>query len=214
MLATPTGPNGRVIERDIHRLMREGAPETVVFFENQRIYDKSEEFHEGGVPEEAYEITIGDTDLIRSGSDITILTIGATLYWAVEAADILQEQYGMSAEIINLHSLVPLDYTRIIQSVEKTGKVVLVTDACARGSFMDDVARNITDLCFDSLDAPPAVVGAQNWITPPFEFDAECFPQASWILDAIHQRIQPLVDYVPEKSYTDAELIRKAKQGV
>lgn len=186
----------------------------VVFFESQRIYDKGEEFHEGGVPEEAYEITIGDTDLIRSGSDITILTIGATLYRAVEAADILQEQYGMSAEIINLHSLVPLDYTKIIQSVEKTGKVVLVTDACARGSFMDDVARNITDLCFDSLDAPPAVVGAQNWITPPFEFDAEFFPQASWILDAIHQRIQPLVDYVPEKSYTDAELIRKAKQGV
>jgi len=171
-------------------------------------------FHEGGVPAEPYEIRMGDTNLIRTGSDITILTIGATLYRAVEAADILKEKYGLSAEIINLHSLVPLDYTKIIESVKKTGKVVLASDAVSRGSFLNDVARNISELCFDYLDAPPVVVGAQNWITPPFEFDEEFFPQASWILDAINEKILPLKGHVPTVSFTDSEQIRKAKLGV
>ena len=186
----------------------------VVFFESQRIYDMGEMFHEGGVPAEPYEIRMGDTNLIRTGSDITVLTIGATLYRAVEAADILKEKYGLSAEIINLHSLVPLDYTKIIESVKKTGKVVLASDAVSRGSFLNDVARNISELCFDYLDAPPVVVGAQNWITPPFEFDEEFFPQASWILDAINEKILPLKGHVPTVSFTDSEQIRKAKLGV
>jgi len=186
----------------------------VVFFESQRIYDVGEQFHEGGVPAERYEITIGDTNLIRQGKDITILTVGAALYRAVDAAKELSEKYGMEAEIINLHSLVPLDYSKIVESVRKTGKVVLVSDACARGSFLEDVAQNITSLCFDDLDAPPAVVGAKNWITPPFEFDHYFFPQASWVLDAIHQQIVPLPGYVPGQSWTEAERMRKAKLGV
>ena len=164
----------------------------VVFFESQRIYDVGEQFHEGGVPAERYEIAIGDTDLIRSGKDVTIITVGAALYRAVDAANELREKYGMEAEIINLHSLVPLDYTKLIASVKKTGRVVLVSDACARGSFLDDVARNLTELCFDDLDAPPVVVGARNWITPPFEFDKYFFPQKEWIIDAIHEKLVPL----------------------
>ena len=186
----------------------------VIFFESQRIYDVGEQFHEGGVPTERYEIKIGDTNLIQSGKDITILTVGAVLYRAVEAAKELKEKYGMEAEIINLHSLVPLDYTKIVESVKKTGRVVLVSDACARGSFLNDVARNIGELCFDDLDAPPVVVGAENWITPPFEFDEFFFPQKSWILDAIHEKIVPLPGYVPTHSFTDAEQVRKAKLGV
>ena len=186
----------------------------VIFFESQRIYDVGEQFHEGGVPTERYEIKIGDTNLIQSGKDVTILTVGAVLYRAVEAAKELKEKYGMEAEIINLHSLVPLDYTKIVESVKKTGRVVLVSDACARGSFLNDVARNIGELCFDDLDAPPVVVGAENWITPPFEFDEFFFPQKSWILDAIHEKIVPLPGYVPTHSFTDAEQMRKAKLGV
>ena len=186
----------------------------VVFFESQRIYDVGEQFHEGGVPAGRYEIPIGSTNLIRRGRDVTILTIGAALYRAVDAARELSGKYGLEAEIINLHSLVPLDYTKIVESVRKTGKVVLVSDACARGSFLEDVAQNITSLCFDDLDAPPAVVGAKNWITPPFEFDHYFFPQASWILDAVHQQILPLPGYVPGQSWTEAELLRRAKLGV
>jgi 2-oxoisovalerate dehydrogenase E1 component len=186
----------------------------VVFFESQRIYDAGEQFHEGGVPKESNEIKIGNTNRVRSGSDLTILTVGATLYRAVDAAKLLEERYGLSAEVINLHSLVPLDYTKIVESVRKTGRVVLASDACARGSFLNDVARNITEMCFDSLDAPPVVVGARNWITPPYEFDEYFFPQASWILDAINEKILPLPGYTPTVSFMPVEQIRRAKLGV
>ncbi len=186
----------------------------VVFFESQRIYDVGEKFHEGGVPKEEYEITMGDVDIITEGSDVTILTVGATLYRAYDAVKELKEKYGISAELINLHSLVPLDYTKILESVKKTGKVVLASDACARGSFLDDVAKNITTLAFDYLDAPPAIVGAQNWITPPFEYDKYFFPQKEWILDAINEKIMPLKDYKPVTNVTAEEELRKLKLGV
>jgi 2-oxoisovalerate dehydrogenase E1 component len=187
----------------------------VVFFESQRIYDMGEMFREGGVPAEPYEIEFGSVNKVRSGSDVTVLTIGATLYKATEAADILKEKYGLEADVINLHSLVPLDYTEILESVKKTGRVVLASDACARGSYIGDVARNITELAFDRLDAPPVVVGAQNWITPPFEFDEEFFPQASWILDAIDEKILPLPGHkATVNNYIDTEQIRRSKGGV
>ena len=186
----------------------------VVFFESQRIYDVGEQFHEGGVPEERYEIAFGDTNKVRDGKDVTILTLGAVLYRAMDAAKELSEKYGMEADVINLHSMVPLDYTKIIESVKKTGRVVLVSDACARGCFMNDVARNITELCFDDLDAPPVVIGAKNWITPPFEFDEFFFPQASWILDAIHEKLVPLNGYTVKNGCSVEEAIRRAKEGV
>lgn len=186
----------------------------VVFFESQRIYDVGEQFRKGGVPAEDYEITIGDTNTVRKGGDITFLTIGSTLYRAVEAANLLEEKHNVSVEVINLHSLVPLNYTDIIESVKKTGRVLLTSDACARGSFLNDVARNITELCFDYLDAPPVVVGAQNWITPPFEFDEYFFPQASWIIDAVNEKIMPLKGHAPTTNHTLTEQLRKAKLGV
>ena len=69
-------------------------------------------------------------------------------------------------------------------------------------------------MCFDDLDAPPVVVGAKNWITPPFEFDEYFFPQASWILDAIHQQIMPLEGYEAKQNFSEAEKVRCAKAGV
>jgi len=187
----------------------------VVFFESQRIYDMGEMFLAGGVPAAPYEIEIGDTNVVRAGTDLTIITVGATLYKAVEAAETLSREFGVEAEIINLHSLVPLDYTKILESVDKTGKVVLASDACARGSFIGDVARNITELAFDRLDGPPVVVGAQNWITPPFEYDEFFFPQADWILDAIHEKLAPLPGYRPKTGqFTGADQRRRAKAGV
>ena len=79
---------------------------------------------------------------------------------------------------------------------------------------MNDVARNITEMCFDELDAPPVVIGAKNWITPPFEFDEFFFPQASWILDAIHEKLVPLQGYEVKNGCTLEEAVRRAKEGV
>ena len=188
----------------------------VIFFESQRIYDIGEQFHEGGVPTDNYEIEFGEPDIKLAGSDITILTVGVTLYKALEAAKILKEKYNISAEVIDARSLVPFNYDKLLESVKKTGKLVLASDACTRGSFLNDIAQNITEMAFDYLDAPPVVVGAKNWITPAYEFDADFFPQASWILDAIDQKIMPLPGHVttPNVNFTTNEKLRIAKKGV
>ncbi|MEA4937684.1 MAG: thiamine pyrophosphate-dependent enzyme [Paludibacter sp.] len=186
----------------------------VIYFESQRIYEIGEQFHEGGVPEGYYEIPFGEPDVKKSGSDITILTIGHTLYPALQAAKVLEEQYGMSAEVIDARCLVPFNYEPVVESVKKTGKVIVASDACSRGSFLNDMAANISQLCFDYLDAPVAVLGSRNWITPAFELEGSFFPQVSWFLDIIHERIQPLTDYIPGQNFTDGEMIRRAKLGV
>ena len=186
----------------------------VVFFESQRVYDIGEQFHAGGVPEGYYEIPMGEPDVKRAGKDVTILTIGATLYRALDAAKILDEKYGLSAEVIDARSLVPFNYGPVIESVKKTGRILISGDATNRGSFLNDLARNITELAFDYLDAPPVVVGSRNWITPAYELEEAFFPQPSWFLDAIHEKIVPLAGYVPGENFTDLEQIRRAKLGV
>ena len=67
---------------------------------------------------------------------------------------------------------------------------------------------------FDDLDAPPVVVGSRNWITPAYELEDYFFPQASWILDAIHERIVPLKDHTVSTNYTVNEQIRRSKRGI
>ncbi len=186
----------------------------VIFFESQRIYDIGEQFHQGGVPTEYYEIPIGEPDVKKEGKDITFLTIGHTLYPVLQAAKELEEKYGMSVEVIDARSLVPFNYEKVIASVKKTGKIIVASDATARGSFLNDLAANIGSLCFDYLDAPVAVLGSRNWITPAFELESSFFPQVSWFIDMIHERIQPLKGYIAGENFSDAEMVRRAKKGV
>lgn len=186
----------------------------VVFFESQRIYEIGEQFHQGGVPEGYYEIPIGEPDVKKEGKDITFLTIGATLYRALDAAKQLEEKYGMSAEVIDARSLVPFNYDKVLASVKKTGRIIIAGDASARGSFLNDLARNITELAFDDLDAPPVVIGSRNWITPCYELEDAFFPQPDWFLDAIHEKIVPLNGHVVTRNFTDGEQLRRAKAGI
>ena len=186
----------------------------VIFLESQRIYDVAELFHAEGVPESEYEIPFGEPDVKRAGKDVTILTIGATLYRVTKAADILQEKYGVSAEIIDARSLVPFNYEPVIESIKKTGRIVVTGDACERNSFMRNLASNIAELAFDYLDAPPVVVGAKNWITPAHELEDAFFPQPEWIVDAIHERILPLSGHVCKHNFTELEQIRENKRGI
>jgi 2-oxoisovalerate dehydrogenase E1 component len=136
------------------------------------------------------------------------------LYTAVAAADELQTRFGLSAEIVDLRSVNPLNYEPLAESVRKTGKVLLASDAVERGCVMQTVATNLTQLCFDDLDAPPVVVGSRNWITPAAELETLFFPQASWFLDAIHERILPLKGYEVRSNQTLGELVRRARLGV
>jgi 2-oxoisovalerate dehydrogenase E1 component len=186
----------------------------VIYFESQRIYDIGEMFHTEGVPESYFEIPFGEPDIKREGSDITILTIGATLYPALKVADKLKEKFGISAEIIDARSLVPFNYLPVIESVKKTGRIVLASDASSRGSFLKEMAQNITELAFDYLDAPPVVIGSRNWITPAYEMEEYFFPQAEWIIDAIHQKVMPLNGHSIKTEYSLNKSISMNKEGI
>jgi 2-oxoisovalerate dehydrogenase E1 component len=186
----------------------------VIFFESQRLYDVGEQFQPGGVPVDHYVVPEGTPALRRSGKDITIVTIGATLYKAMEAAQVLEAKHGVQAELIDARFLVPLDYGPILSSVRKTGRVLLASDACERGSFLHTMASTITQLAFDDLDAPVAVLGSRNWITPAAEMEDAFFPQKEWFLDAIHERLLPLEGHHVETDQSTEEMLRRARAGV
>ncbi len=186
----------------------------VVFFESQLLYDKGEEFEPGGVPEGYYETPEGEPAIRREGSDITIAGYGATMYRALEAAEVLQEKYGMSAEVIDLRFVAPLNYDKLIASVKKTGRLLLTSDAVERGNFLNTVAANVQTLAFDALDAPIAVVGSRNGITPGPELESYFFPQVEWIIDAIHERIVPLPGHTPTSNQTEGEIARRNRLGL
>jgi 2-oxoisovalerate dehydrogenase E1 component len=186
----------------------------VIFFESQLLYDMSEQFETGGVPEGYYEVPEGEPAVRRRGGDLTIATVGATLYKALEAAKKLKDDYGLEAEVIDLRFINPLNYEKIIESVKKTGKILLASDAAERGSFLHTVASNIQTFAFDYLDAPAAVVGSRNWITPAAEMEQLYFPQVNWIIDAVHERVLPLPGHTPATVQTTGDLLRRNRLGV
>ncbi len=186
----------------------------VVFFESQRLYPEPEILVEGGVPTDYYEVEMGEPVIRCEGSDLTLVTIGATLYRALAAADELKQKYGFSVEVIDARFINPLNYAKIVQSVKKTGKCLLASDACERGSFLHTMASNISQLAFDYLDAPVVVLGARNWITPPVEMEQDFFPQKEWIVDAIHERIVSLPGHQVSTEQTTQGLLMRNQQGI
>jgi 2-oxoisovalerate dehydrogenase E1 component len=185
----------------------------VVFFESQRLYSEPETLHAGGVPLGYYEVPMGEPFTHRTGTDLTIVTVGATLYMALKAAERL-ETFGVSAEVIDARFINPLNYDQIIASVEKTGRVLLTSDACERGSFLHTMASNISQLAFDHLDAPVTVLGARNWITPPAELEEVFFPQVEWLLDAVHERIVPLPGHTITTRQASLEILTRNRLGI
>jgi len=166
------------------------------------------------VPEGYFEVPEGQSAVRRIGSDLTIATLGATLYRALDAAKVLESEYGISPEVVDLRFIAPLDYTVLVQSVSKTGRLLLASDAAERGSFLHTVASNVQTLAFDRLDAPVAVVGSRNWITPAAEMEELFFPQKDWITHAVQERILPLKGREPKTNQTTLEVARRARLGV
>jgi 2-oxoisovalerate dehydrogenase E1 component len=147
----------------------------VLFFESQRLYDETEMYHPGGVPEGYYEIPFGKGEIKREGTDITILSVGGVLPRVAAAAEALFAK-GISAEIFDPRTLVPFDYETLLRSVEKTGRLLLVGDACERGSYLHTIASKLTCLAFEKLKAPALVMGAKNWINPCNRLEDDFFP--------------------------------------
>ena len=186
----------------------------VVFFESQRLYGQPETLHPGGVPLDYYEVDEGEPHIHRRGGDITIVTIGATLYRALAAAERLARDYQIEAEVIDARFLVPLNYQPIVESARKTGAILLASDASERGSFLHTLASNISQLAFDYLDGPVAVLGARNWITPPAELDEHFFPGVDAIIDIIHERLLPLPGHQTRTQQGSAVILERSQAGV
>jgi pyruvate/2-oxoglutarate/acetoin dehydrogenase E1 component len=120
----------------------------------------------GPVPKSDYLVPLGVADVKREGSDITFVTWGPMLPFCLKAADRLKAEQNVSAEVIDLRSLVPLDIETVLRSVQKTGRCVVASQAIHIGSYTGEIASTIQDLAFDYLDAPVKRVGAKNGIAP------------------------------------------------
>jgi 2-oxoisovalerate dehydrogenase E1 component len=181
----------------------------VVFFESQRLYDTPEFFHAGGVPSEYYRIPAGEPDIKREGEHVTILTIGPSLYAAIDAAKELQETYNVSAEIIDARCLVPFNYEPVLKSVRKTGRLAIVSEASERGSFAMTLSANITRFAFADLKAPPRVIGAPNWIVPGADMESTYFPQVNDIVDVVAGDLFPERNRRGVRNWDDLDLARR-----
>ncbi|MCJ7595438.1 MAG: alpha-ketoacid dehydrogenase subunit beta [Desulfobacterales bacterium] len=158
----------------------------VIFFEHKYLYRSLK----GPVPEEEYVIPIGKADVKRKGEDITIIATGAMVQLALEAADSLEKK-GVQAEVVDPRTILPLDEETILESVKKTGKVVIVHEAPTTGGFGGEIAAIIADKGFDYLDGPIKRVGAL-FCPIPFSVPMEKFylPSVEKILDAAKDLIE------------------------
>jgi 2-oxoisovalerate dehydrogenase E1 component len=167
----------------------------VVFFESQRSYDDVETYRSEGVPREYYRIPIGEPARVRAGEDLTLLSIGPVLGRCIEAAAQLEEREGWSVDVIDARSLVPFNPELVLESLSRTGRLVVVTDACARNSHASSLAQQLQVLAFDLLDAPAVVVGARNWVSPPLELEDHFFPSVESIINHVSELIYPLTSH-------------------
>jgi 2-oxoisovalerate dehydrogenase E1 component len=151
----------------------------IMFVESQLLYSEK-----GVVPEEDYVVPIGVADVKRAGTDITLVGWGPAILDALRAADSLAKE-GVSAEVVDIRSLVPLDEETILRSVAKTGRCVVVSQAVQIGSFTGEIASLIMEKAFDELDAPVIRVGARNGIAPQSHIlEAAFLPNANDIVAA------------------------------
>jgi 2-oxoisovalerate dehydrogenase E1 component len=140
-------------------------PNPVLFFEHKALYRSIRQ----EVPTDYYTLPIGKASLLREGNDVTIITYGAGVHWAIET---LGEASGISADLLDLRTLSPLDTEAIFTSVRKTGKVIILQEDSMFGSMASDISALISENCFEALDAPIKRVASME--TPiPFAANLE-----------------------------------------
>lgn len=154
-------------------------PDPVLFFEPKRIYRAAK----GEVPEGDHEVPLGVASVVREGTDVTIVTYGAMLYEALDAADKAAGE-GVDAEVVDLRTLWPLDIDTVIGSVTKTGRVVIVHEAPRSCGLGAELSALILEKAFLSLEAPP--VRVTGFDTPfPYTLENEYLPLSHRILPAL-----------------------------
>jgi len=151
----------------------------VIFFEHKALYRRIKE----DLPEEEYTVPLGQARIHREGRDLTIITYGAMVYVAQEAAETLDRE-GVSVEIVDLRTLLPLDEETVLASVRKTSRALLLHEDTLTGGIGGEIAARIAERAFDSLDAPVVRVASPDTpvpFSPPLE---EAFlPNAAKVLE-------------------------------
>lgn len=152
----------------------------VIFLEHKLLYARKEE-----IPEEEYTIPLGLADVKREGKDLTIITWSREVNFALEAAKTLEAE-GIDVEVLDLRTLVPLDWDAIVKSVSKTHHVIIVSEEVKRGSYAGEISAQIAEELLDELDAPVARVCGLN-IVSPFSptLEDENFPHPETIVKAV-----------------------------
>jgi 2-oxoisovalerate dehydrogenase E1 component len=128
-------------------------PNPVLFFEHKALYRSLYE----DVPTNNYTIPFGKANLLKEGSQITIVSYGAGVHWALET---LSDNESISADLLDLRTLQPLDIERIYTSVKKTGKLIILQEDSLFGGIASDIAASVMENCFEFLDAPVIRVGS------------------------------------------------------
>lgn len=157
----------------------------VIFMESELMYSDK-----GEVPEGEYLLPIGQANIVREGSDVTLISFGKMMKTVYEAADELAKK-GISAEVIDLRSVRPIDYKTIITSVKKTNRLVIVEEAWPLASISTDIAFNVQKDAFDYLDAP---VKRVNSLDLPL-------PYAPTLIDVILPNVKRTLDAVDAVMY-------------
>ena len=152
----------------------------VIFLEHKLLY-----MTKGEVPEEDYIVPLGQADVKRSGDDITLITYSYMTLKCLEAAEALQKE-GISVEVVDLRTLTPLDKETILQSVEKTGRAIVVHEAVKRGGIGGDIAAMIMEEAYDDLDAPVMRIAGKNTTIPyNLELEKVCIPTVEDIVEGV-----------------------------
>jgi pyruvate dehydrogenase E1 component beta subunit len=160
-------------------------PNPVIFLENEILYG-----HTFDCPvSDDFVLPIGKAKVERTGSDVTIVAFSIMVDVAMKAADMLAEQ-NISAEVINLRSIRPLDVETIVNSVKKTNRVVSVEEGWPFAGIGAEIAMTVTEHCFDWLDAPPVRVAGLD-VPMPYAANLEklALPQPNWVVDAVKKII-------------------------
>lgn len=158
-------------------------PNPVLFFEHKYLYRALK----GSVPEGYYELPLGSARIDRSGEDVTIVTYGLGVQWAQAAADEFAAR-DISIEIVDLRTLVPLDINTVLESVKKTGKLVVLHEATLTGGFGGEIASQVAEKAFTYLDAPPVRVGSQDMPVPfSLNLEQELFSARAGLHEAIEK---------------------------
>ena len=157
-------------------------PDPVIFMESEQMYgDKGE------VPEGEYTIPLGVANVIRNGSDVTVVSFGKILKEASKAADTLSAQ-GIELEVIDLRTIRPLDMDTIISSVKKTNRLVILEESWPFGSIASEIAFQVQNNAFDYLDAPVQKINTADTPAPysPVLLE-EWLPTSQDVIDAVHR---------------------------